>query len=424
LNTVVSKQNNSINEDKQLIPLLTAISLVLGIFIGVILVITFSFIKDAASSTPEDTNQNGTQSISGEYDTELIEQVLKKFETTYIKDLDKSDSDISYSFIKGFVNSLDDKYTSFLDPEEAKQYMSSSSGEFQGVGIILAFKDDYTYVETVLEEYPAHKAGVKAGDVIVKVDGQDMAGEYPSIVATKIRGEQGTKVKIEILRKKDDSTTESKTFDITRQKIEVDPVSWEKIDSKTARISISQFTDESVSEFNTKWDNTITEIMKELPDLRNVVVDLRNNPGGYVVSVRYVAEEFLESDKVIMKERSKQGGETTYRDERKGKLEKVKLTVIVNEGSASASEIFAAAIQDNDRGEIIGQKTVGKGVEQERVTFEDGSMLLIVFQEWLTPKGRVISEEAPITPDKIVEYSAENFEEGNDTQLKAALELF
>lgn len=424
MNTVVSKQNNSINEDKQLIPLLTAISLVLGIFIGVILVITFSFIKDAASSTPEDTNQNGTQSISGEYDTELIEQVLKKFETTYIKDLDKSDSDISYSFIKGFVNSLDDKYTSFLDPEEAKQYMSSSSGEFQGVGIILAFKDDYTYVETVLEEYPAHKAGVKSGDIILKVDGEEMSGQYPSVVASKIRGEEGTKVKIEVSREKDDKSRESKTFDISRQKIEVDPIDWEKIDENTAKINISQFTDESVSEFNSKWDGVVAEIQKEMPGLKNVVVDLRNNPGGYVVSVRYVAEEFLESDKVIMKERSKQGGETTYKDERKGKLEKVKLNVIVNEGSASASEIFAAAMQDNNRAEIVGQKTVGKGVEQERVEFEDGSILLIVFQEWLTPSGRVISEESPITPDKIVEYTNENFEEGNDTQLDAAIELF
>lgn len=415
---------NSENTSRQLIPLLTAISLFLGIFIGVVLTVFGNFLGTALFSSNSDNGSNesfvGFESQLSEdlVNNEKLEEFFEEFSARYLKEYDGSNEAVTDAFINGFVSSLDDRYTAYFTPEEATQYLQSSAGEFEGVGIVLSFDNEFTYVETVLEGFPAQAAGIRNGDLILKVDEIEVEGRIPAEVAQLIRGPKGSEVTLTVFRE-----GEEISIDIVRDTIEIAPIAWERLDDNTALIEISQFTDENVSQFNALWDSTVDEITNEMPNLDSVVVDLRNNPGGFVLSVIHVTEEFLSDGEIIFQERSKAGIEEIYYDRRNGAFEDIKVSVIVNEGSASASEIFSAAIQENEKGSVVGKQTVGKGVEQERVTLSDGSILLVVFQEWLTPSGRVISEEEPITPDFDVDFTDEDFENDVDPQLDRALEL-
>jgi carboxyl-terminal processing protease len=402
------------------VPFLCLTIFIVGIFLG------YSVPKFLNRSETRDSDISSrvvksNSDLSKEVDLEFIEEVYRTLEDKYLGEFGKDKEKSTYGLVKGLVNSIDNRYTIFLDPEESENYFSQASGDFEGIGIVLAYNGQYTYVETVLKGSPAEDVGMLPGDMIVQVDGQDMESELPGAVAELIRGEADTFVKLKVFR--EEESVQELEFEIQRKKIEVDNVMWKKIDDSTAKIDIGQFSDVSPSAFNDSWDKIVAEIEIGMPNLKNIVLDLRNNPGGYVFSVRYVLEEFFDNSEILMKERSKEKSEIGYEDNRKGKFEDKKLVVIVNEGSASASEIFASAVQDNNRGEVVGAKTVGKGVEQELVKFEDGSMLLVVFQEWLTPNGRSITPEDPITPDFEVEYTLENLKEANDTQLNKALEL-
>lgn len=410
---------------KRLIPTLTAISFILGIFVGAVFLKGFEVISNNSNREKSDNNITRSQNIpSSEYfDAEFVEDFFQIYSQKYLGENGITTEEATHGLIKGFLDELDDRYTYFLDPEEAAQYKDQASGDFEGIGVVLSFQDDYTFIETVIKDHPAESAGLLTGDIIAAVDGEDMAGKLPGEVANVVRGEKGTDVVLSIFRQNDGGTYEEQDITVTRDRIEIDNVSWEKVNSNTVKIDIVQFSDESAQKFNESWDTITSEIVAEVPNVENIIVDLRNNPGGYVFSVRYVLEEFLGAGDVVMKERTKEEAVSTYRDTREGAFESQDIIVLVNEGSASASEIFAGAIQDNNRGEVVGEPTVGKGVEQEVFTFPDDSLLFIVFQEWLTPSGKRISEKEPIQPDHVVEYTVDDFKAGNDTQLDKALEL-
>jgi carboxyl-terminal processing protease len=423
----IKSEQNFVN--RQLIPVLTALSLFLGIFVGLTITKLYDAVtSDESEQTDGNTQQNQpTYELNFEeddlYDRDYVNSVIDVFQERYLDDIDVESPEQTYGLLKGFVESLDDRYTSFLTPEETQAYLNQNKGDFEGIGVVLGYKENRTYIETVLKGNPAESAGLLPGDIILKVDEEEVQENLPSYVATKIRGEKGTKVKLTIFRIKDDNNTEELEFEIERNTIDIDNVSWESIDENTVKITINQFSDESALKFNETWDKVVNEIKSEKPNLENIVLDLRNNPGGYVYSVRYVMEEFFSKGEILMKERTKNKKETEYEDERNGEFEDVDLAVLVNEGSASASEILAAAVQENERGEVVGKKTVGKGVEQELINLPDGSMIIMVFQEWLTPNGRRINEDSPITPDHEVDYSIEDFKAGQDKQLDKALEL-
>jgi carboxyl-terminal processing protease len=399
---------------KNIAPVLILLSFIVGIGVGALLLSIFS-----TTANTLNRKQISSSALSEYIDVDYVSEVLEIFDERYLNELPDKDK-ASHGIIKGFITSLDDKYTSFLDPEEANQYRESRDPSFDGIGVTLKYEEGYTTAETVLKGNPAEAAGVQSGDVVLEVDGEDMAGKFPAYVSSKIRGEKGTEVKIKWYR---ESSSEVLDKTITRARIETTNISWEELENRVFQISISQFVDVTPSAFNASWDKAVNEILAKNSNPDGIVVDLRGNPGGYVDSVKHVLEEFLSSEQIMLIENSKIYGKIVYKDKRTGSFENIPVSVIVNEGSASASEIFATAIQENGRGKVVGTKTVGKGVEQEiNDSFDDGSILVLVFQEWLTPKENRISEENPVKPDFEVELTEEQYSAGNDTQLNKAVE--
>ncbi len=394
--------------DKQSYPFIIPIVLILGLFIG-------GGIVQTINSYNSNTNSSNVVSVE---DSDYVNGVYQILQEKFLGNI-PSGKNLDYAKIKGIVDSLDSKYTSFLTPEEAKSYKESEDPNFEGIGVSLKFNGENTEIETVMSNYPAEKAGLRAKDIIIKVDGIDVTGKYPSEVASKVRGKAGSLVKVEVVRP---SKADTLSFDITREQIDIDNISYEKLDNGIYKINIFQFVDVTPEALNKSWDKIVSEISLD-SNLKGIVVDLRNNPGGYVYSVRYILEEFFQNGTILMKEKEKNTSETIYKDNRAGKFESIPLSVIVNEGSASASEIFSAAVQDNNRGSIVGTKTVGKGVEQQALELSDGSMLIVVFQQWLTPTGRNITEEDPITPNFEVEFTEDDFKNLEDPQLDKALEV-
>jgi carboxyl-terminal processing protease len=330
-------------------------------------------------------------------DLNLYWEVYQQLEKEYISNnIDRND--LLYGSIKGMVNGLNDPYTNFLDPDEAKDYFNSNKGEFEGIGATLKQSGEYVAVESPIDGSPAQIAGMLPNDIIIEVQDEDMRNKSVYTVASKIRGEAGTKVKIKIYR---ESSSDMLDLIITRQKIVIDNIQFKIQKDNIVELKILKFTDETPDIFNRKWDQIVNEILLKKP--KAIVIDLRNNPGGFVNSVEYVLEDFLNKGDLLYMEEDKRGRQYKYQSTRNGKLSNIPIVVIVNEGSASASEIFAGAIQDHNRGKVIGQKTVGKGVEQKLVRFNDGSLLQVVFQKWLTPNGKNITSSEPINPDVLIE---------------------
>lgn len=329
---------------------------------------------------------------SNEYiDNEYVSNVLQVIRDNYLGDMPDKTS-MTLSVVQGLVESLGDRYTVFMRPEEAKAYNQSASNSFQGIGITLSQNGENAMVESVIPGLPAEKAGLLPGDVIVEVGGENVTGMSYSKVAELIRGEVNTTVNLKLLR---DQTIVD--FAVVRAFIDLPNIEFKMTNDGYALIKIIRFTDNDLAEFKRSWDGIVSQVVSHNP--KGVIMDLRNNPGGYVEGVRYVAEEFLRSQQIIYSEKTKQGRVLDYPDNRTGRLENYKLAVLVNNGSASASEIFAAAIKDNARGKVMGIATVGKGVEQRVIDFTDGSMLLVVYRRWLTPKGNNLGEGAPLQPE-------------------------
>lgn len=399
--------------------MLVLMALFIGVFIGVAGFSVVSFFANSQQSKSQNIpnlqsipniQKNNTE--SSELDADFFNKVIQSLRQNYLYDLPE---DLTYEALKGVISSLEDPYTSFFTPEEAEEYMKGISGEFEGIGVVLGQKDGFVLVETVMEGRPAANAGVKNGDLIIKVDGQEITGKTPSEAAQLIRGPKGSKVKLDILR----SESNEITLEVERQTIEIDSITWKKHSDDTAVIDIMQFSDSSAFDFNTTWDSIVDEISSD-KNIANLVIDLRNNPGGYVFSIKYVLEEFMKNGTVLFKEKEKNKPASEIVDKRVGAFEDMNVVVLVNEGSASASEIFAASFQDNERGFVVGQKTVGKGVEQKILNQRDGSMLIVVFQQWLSPNSRSITKESPITPDIEVK---DNPETSEDEQFEAALRV-
>ena len=217
-------------------------------------------------------------------------------------------------------------------------------------------------------------------------------------VVALIRGPAGTKVVLKLYRP---ATKKELEVTIIRGSIDIENASYVSLNDKIAEIKVYKFTEADVNAFNVLWDKAVNEVISS--NAKGVVIDLRNNPGGYVSSVEYALGEFFPQNTVVFMEESKSGVRVEHKVNRNGKLLNIPVVVLVNEGSASASEIFAGAIQDLGRGKIVGTTTVGKGVEQKVLPLSDGSLLQVVFQKWLTPKGNNINKKEPITPDYIIE---------------------
>ncbi len=309
---------------------------------------------------------------------------------------------------KGLVESLDDPYSSYLPADERKRLDEELSGQFDGIGAILSEKDRRTEIVELIPGSPAEKAGLKANDLILAVDDQPTEGLVLDEVVSKIRGPKDTTVTLLVERS---GTDDPIVFKITRAIIQVKSVKSE-MKGQVGYIDISQFGDDTVE--------GVTEAVKSLKDkkAKAIILDLRNNPGGYLNSVPPIAGLFLPPS-VIVKEKYKSGKTDSLRSTSVPILPDTPLFILVNDSSASASEILAGALQDYDRATLIGEKTYGKGSVQDIIPLYGSAALRLTIAEWLTPKDRAINKMG-IEPDVVIE---DKIEGTSDAVLEKALEL-
>jgi len=325
-----------------------------------------------------------------------------------------SAQNIVYGAISGMAQSLGDPYTVFFKPEDNKKFNEELSGSFDGVGIEIGTKDGQLTVISPLEGSPAQAAGIRAGDVIVKIDGKDASSITADQAVTLIRGPKGTSVTLSIYRV---SFSKPKDFTITRQTIEIPSLKWELIDGNIARINIYQFG----SNLNTDFNKAALEILKS--PAKKIVLDLRNDPGGFLDMCQDVAGWFLPKDSVVVKEVYGDGqAPDVLKAEGNAEFSKYPIVILINEGSASASEILAGALRD-DRGiQLIGEKSFGKGSVQEKIDLEDTSSIKITVAKWYTPSGVSISEKG-LMPDVKLDITDDDITKQKDPQLDKAIEI-
>lgn len=315
-----------------------------------------------------------------------------------------------YGAIRGMVFSLGDPYTTFLTPKENREFQESMNGTLEGIGAELTLRDGLITVVSPLKGSPAKLAGIQPEDVILKVNDEDVQDFTLEQVVMKIRGPKGTKVKLTLGRK-----GESEPFDveIVRQTININSVEWKMVDS-IAHIELNQFGGKTKEEFT----KAISEILLKRP--KGIVLDLRYNGGGYLDGAVDIVSEFVEKGKVVsVKKRNSEEDEVIYVTG-KARVAKVPLVVLINKGSASASEIVAGAIRDSGRGITIGETSFGKGTVQEVENLIDGSSLRVTIAKWYTPNNVNISVVG-ITPDIEVVRTIEDIKANRDPQLDAAL---
>ena len=351
--------------------------------------------------------------MSREAKIDIIQSYLDKY---YVDDL--KEEQVEEMLYAGMMAGVGDRYTYYLTKENLKQYMDNSNGNFDGVGIeVYSTQDGEVIVSSVMAGQPAEAAGMKAGDVIIGVDGQDMRGSMLSDVAAKIRGREGTEVTIKVLRR---STGETMEFTMERAKVVLESVSSRMMEEKIGYISISGFKENTYTQFKEALD----ELQKE--GMKGLILDLRDNPGGLVRSVYEIGEELLPEGTMVYTLDKNENRNDLKCD---GEYLDIPLVVLVNANSASASEIFAGAVKDMDRGTLIGTQTFGKGLVQRLFTLPDGSGLNITIQKYYTPNGTSI-HGVGIEPDEVVELPAEyqntalkDIPERADTQLQKGMEV-
>lgn len=348
-------------------------------------------------------------------DFSLFWEAWRVLEKNYI-DSEKIDyRKMLYGAISGLVDSLKDPYTVFLPPEDAKIFKEDVSGEFQGVGMEIGMKNGELTVIAPLEGTPADRAGLRAGDKIIKIDDLFTRGIIIDEAVKLIRGPRGTEVVLTIFR---EGWSETKEFKIVREIIEIPSIKWEVLASNEniAYIKIYHFSEAARSAF---WQ-AATEILNSRA--QKIILDLRNNPGGYLEVAQDIAGWFLEKGQIVTiedfggKEEKKE-----YKSKGPSQLLSYPLVILINGGSASGSEILAGALQDNRGIKLIGEKSFGKGSVQELKELKEGSMKITIAR-WLTPKGNLITDKG-LEPDIIVKITEEDYNEGRDPQLDKAIEI-
>lgn len=316
--------------------------------------------------------------------------------------------------ISGMVNSLNDPYTVFFNPQDTKEFFQEAKGTFEGIGIEIDKKADKLLVISPLEGTPAQKAGLRASDVILKVDGKDTTDMTLEEAVKLIRGPIGTEVTLTISRA---GWEAPKEFKIVRATIQIPSLKFELKDGDIAYIKIYQFFDRTADDFR----KTAIEVLDS--PAKKIILDLRNNPGGYLEVSQEIAGWFLKRDSVVVIEDSGPGkAKKEYKAEGNEKFLDYPIVVLINEGSASASEILAGALRDNRNVLLIGEKSFGKGSIQELAELSGGSSLKVTIANWLTPKGELIAGKG-LAPDVEVKMTEKDYEEGKDPQLDKAIEI-
>jgi len=323
------------------------------------------------------------------------------------------DTKLAQGAIRGMMAALGDPHSSYMNPAEYQIATSGQSGDFEGIGAYVEASGDYLKIVSPFPGSPAEAAGLKPGDLIIKVDNEDIAGLGETEIISRVRGPEGTTVHLTIMR---DGEQKPLEFDIVRAKFHIPSVESKMLDGNVAYVKINEFGDQTTAELK----DALKSVLANNPV--GLVVDLRGNPGGYLTTAIEVASQFI-PDGVVMRERDGKGNEKTYEVIQGGLATKIPLTVLIDKGSASASEIVAGAIQDTKRGTLVGETSYGKGsVQNWHPLTGDNGAVRVTIAKWFTPNGRSI-HKLGITPDVPVTLTDEDHAAKRDPQLDKAVSI-
>lgn len=402
--------------NKKILVIVTVIAILVGFGGGIL----FSASKEAKPIKQLINREEHYQNI----DFSLFWDVWDKLNQRYV---DKNKLDVEKMLngaIEGMVNSLGDPYTVFFEPSDSKKFQEEISGTFGGVGMEIGKRNNILTVIAPIKDTPAYKAGIQSGDKILKIDSKVTSDLSVEEAVNLIRGRQGTKVTLTIAKK---DTNATRDVILTRENIKVPTAQLTFINSpnkKIAYLQLFSFNQNVDSEFK----KAAQEIIKENP--AGLILDLRNNPGGLLDSAVSMSGWFLDKDKVVTIEEFGNGSRNEFHSDGNSLLKPFPTVILINGGSASASEIVAGALHDNRAIKLVGEKTFGKGSVQELDKFSNGSSLKVTIAKWLTPDGISISDKG-IDPDVKVEVLSQDIEsgkfelgaQGKDPQLDRAIDI-
>ncbi len=346
-------------------------------------------------------------------DFSLLWEAWYKLESKYVNKKDFDTQEMIYGAISGMVDSLGDPYTIFLDPNDTKRFVEDVKGTFEGVGMEIGIRKEQLQVIAPLEGTPAQKAGLRSGDKIIKINDVLTADLSLDEVVDLIRGPRGTTVNLTIY---DDDISQIKEIPIVREVIQVPSLKLEILDDNIAHLKLYHFSEKASYDFRIVAMEILTS------SAESIILDLRNNPGGYLEVAQDIAGYFLERGQVITIEDFGNGEQKEYLAQGTANLINYSLVVLINEGSASGSEILAGSLRDNRGILLIGEKSFGKGSVQQLEKLKGGSSLKITIAKWLTPNGDSIADQG-LSPDIEVEITEQDYDQEIDSQLNKAIEI-
>lgn len=346
-------------------------------------------------------------------DSSVFWDAVDLVKSKYVDASELKDQNLLYGAIQGMIGALGDPYSSFFNPSDAKKFEEDLQGSFGGIGAEIGVKNDQLIIISPLKGNPAEAAGLKAGDAIMKIEDTPTTGFTAEEAVKLIRGAPDTAVRLSIMRSE---WKTPKEFDITRKVVVLPTLDWEMKPGGILYIHLYSFNGNAGSLF---YNAVLGGLMKRP---KGVVLDLRNDPGGLLDVATQLAGWFLKRGDVVVREKFHSGEEQMFSAQGTGALANLPVVVLVNGGSASASEILAGALRDDRGAKLVGEKTFGKGSVQEMETLKDGSTLKVTIAAWLTPKGDEINKIG-LTPDVEVKITDDDAAKGKDPQLEKALEL-
>ena len=357
--------------------------------------------KQAALNGSDDDN----------FDFNLYFEVWNSIKTNHVDKNQIKDRDLFYGSLEGMAAATGDPYTNFMDPGATSEFYEDLSGTFEGIGAEIGMRNEIITVIAPLDGMPAQKAGLRAGDKIYAINGESALGLSVNEAVKRIRGEKGTEVTLTIIRGED----KPEDIKITRDKIVVRSIKTEMKDNGLYYLQITNFNDDTLDLF----EEAVSDIL--LKDPKGVVLDLRNNPGGYLDTAIYIASDWVKEGPVVVEQFGENRREEHFSNGN-ARLSDIPTVVLINEGSASASEIVAGALRDYKKATIIGMQSFGKGSVQSISDLSDGSALKVTVAKWLTPEGDYIHDKG-IEPQIEVQLTEDDFNNNRDPQLKRAMEF-
>ena len=364
------------------------------------------FVKNPVSVSSSNTSKSLSSKLA------RYKEIINQY---YLGDVDETK--LEEGAIKGYIEGLGDPYTEYISKEDMDSYLDDTMGNFVGIGIYMIKNTQYDRIQVLstIKGGPAEKAGIQAGDLIISVDGVEYKAGDMTTASKNIKGEEGTKVTVELLR-----GAETVKYELTREKVKVNQVEGKVISNNIGYIKFTSFDETTAEDFKAKYE----ELSKQ--DIKSLIIDLRNNGGGIVDQALEIADYMTDKDSVLLYEVDKNNKETVKKA-KEDPIINMPIIILTNENTASASEILAGALKDLGKAKTVGTTTYGKGVIQQILKLNDGSGLKITIEEYQTPNKNKINKVG-IEPDEKVELpdsvsNSLNVQESEDTQLQKAIEM-